>query len=79
MVDIFMPDMDGVKLIRALRQRVPDLPVIAMSGVLVGESGRTVLDMLPMTSDLPNIMCLKKPFRSKELLDTIQKTIGVAA
>jgi CheY-like chemotaxis protein len=77
-VDIFMPDMDGVKLMRALRQRIPDLPIVAMSGVFVGGSQRTVLDMLPMTSDLPNIMCLKKPFRAKELLDTIQKTIGAA-
>jgi CheY-like chemotaxis protein len=77
-VDIFMPDMDGVKLIRALRQRIPDLPIVAMSGVFFGESQRTVLDMLPMTSDLPDIMCLKKPFRIKELLDTIQKSIGAA-
>ena len=29
-VDIYMPDMDGVKLIKALRERSPDLPIIAI-------------------------------------------------
>jgi CheY-like chemotaxis protein len=30
--DLFMPDMDGTELIRALSKSNPDLPILAMSG-----------------------------------------------
>jgi DNA-binding NtrC family response regulator len=78
MVDIYMPDMDGVQLIKAFRTRAPSLPVIAMSGVFLGASERTVLDILPITQNLSDIVCLQKPFRSKALLFAVQKALGVA-
>src|SRR6266481_3540044 len=31
-VDIFMPGMDGLETIRNVRSRLPDLPVLVMSG-----------------------------------------------
>lgn len=78
-VDIFMPGTDGMKIIRALRERAPNLPIIAISGVLLKASGRTALDFLLMAPDLSNVICLQKPFRPNELLQAIQKGIGVAA
>jgi CheY-like chemotaxis protein len=57
-VDIYMPEMDGVTLIKALRKCTPNLPVIAISGVMLRGSGRTVLDILPMASSLTGITCL---------------------
>ena len=78
-VDIYMPDMDGVKLIKALRERSPNLPIVAISGVMFRTSGRNVLDVLPTAHDLSGIACLQKPFRPKELVEAIQKAIGVAA
>jgi len=77
-VDIFMPGMDGTKLIKALRERAPNLPVIAISGVLLRASGRTALDFFPMAPELSDIICLQKPFRPGELLQAIQKAIAVA-
>ena len=73
-----MPDMDGVTLIKAFRERAPKLPIIAISGVFLGASERTVLDILPITPDLSDIVCLQKPFRSKALLLAVQKALGVA-
>jgi DNA-binding NtrC family response regulator len=78
-VDIFMPNMDGVKLIRCMRERCPDLAVIAMSGAFLSSSGRTVLDLLPAAGDLANVVRLKKPFRANELMRAIELALGVAA
>jgi CheY-like chemotaxis protein len=78
-VDIYMPDMDGVKLIKALRERAPNLPILAISGVMFRTSGRSVLNLLPNAHELSGITCLQKPFRPKELVEAIQKAIGVGA
>lgn len=75
-VDIFMPDMDGVKTIKALRQRNPQLPVIAISGVLLRASARTALDFFPMLPDLGGVTCLQKPFRPSELLKIVKNALG---
>jgi CheY-like chemotaxis protein len=78
-VDIYMPEMDGVKFIKALRVHAPNLPVIAISGVFVGASERTVLDMLPLAPDLYGVTSLQKPFRSHQLLLAVQQALAVAA
>jgi CheY-like chemotaxis protein len=78
-VDIFMPDMDGVTLIKALRQRNPNLPIVAISGIPASASGQTTLDLLPTVPNLSNVICLKKPFRPDELIQAIESAIGAAA
>jgi CheY-like chemotaxis protein len=78
-VDIFMPNMDGVKLIRGIRERCPDLAIIAMSGAFLSSSGRTVLDVLPAAGDLANVIRLKKPFRAHELVRAVELALGVTA
>lgn len=78
-VDIYMPEMDGMQLIKALRQFSPNLPVIAMSGAIFASSGRTMLDVFSTAPHLASVTCLKKPFRPKELLDAVQNAISGAA
>jgi CheY-like chemotaxis protein len=78
-VDIFMPEMDGVKLIKALRERNPNFPVIAVSGMPLPETGRTALDLFPLTSALSEVVCLKKPFRPAELMEAIAKALAAGA
>ena len=78
-VDIFMPEMDGVKLIKAFREREPDFPVIAVSGVHLNGSERTALDLFPLAPDLSNIVCLQKPFGPAELLLAIGRATAVAS
>lgn len=65
--DIYVPGMDGVKLIEAIRSKNPDLPIIAISGVQMATSERTVLDFLPMFPQLSGVLRLKKPFRRSAL------------
>ena len=78
-VDIFMPEMDGVKLIKALRRRNPSFPVIAVSGVHLRGSDRTALDLFPLAPDLSDIVCLQKPFGAAALMQAIAKTMAAGA
>jgi DNA-binding NtrC family response regulator len=65
-VDIFLENTSGFDLIAAMREQVPDLPVVAVSGM-------TTLDAVARSSDLPNLVCLQKPFRPVELVQAIEK------
>ena len=64
-VDIFLGGMNGADVMRILRERSPDLPIVAISGV-------TALDFLAGFPELSNVVCLQKPFRPVELLRAIQ-------
>ena len=64
-VDIFLEDTCGFDLIAAMRERVPDLPVVAVSGV-------ATLDAVARSSELPNLICLQKPFRPIALIRAIE-------
>jgi DNA-binding response OmpR family regulator len=78
-VDVYMPGVDGVRLIKALRERSPRLPIVAISGVRLSESQRTALDFLPRLPGLSEIVCLQKPFRLPELVNAIQAALIGAA
>ncbi|MGH6724973.1 MAG: response regulator [Pseudolabrys sp.] len=78
-VDLYMPGVDGVQVIKELRKRAPDFPIVAMSGVLLGPSRRTALDIIPIVPGLTEIICLKKPFRSHELLSAVESALAPVA
>ncbi len=78
-VDIYMPGMDGAKFIRALRERNPRLPIIAMSGVRFNGTKRTALDLFPMAPGFSDVICLQKPVRPAALVEAIQKAISIVA
>jgi DNA-binding response OmpR family regulator len=64
-VDIFLQDTNGSDLIRTMRERVPDLPVVAISGM-------TALDFLSKSPELADVGCLQKPFRPNDLIRAIE-------
>src|ERR1700685_1671205 len=70
--DVFMPDHDGLELIRALRRDFPDVKVIAMSGG--GFRGR--VDMLPLAKGLGAAAILPKPFTQAEVLAAIARALA---
>lgn len=65
--DIVMPGKEGIELIREMRQSMPDLPIIAMSG---GGRG-SAADYLQLASLLGARKTLAKPFSARELLDAV--------
>ena len=70
--DIIMPEMGGVQAIRELRQRRPDVPIIAMSGG--GRLGN--MDVLTAASAFGANAALRKPFSRDELLRAVHSAIG---
>jgi CheY-like chemotaxis protein len=63
LVDIIMPDKDGVELIAEIRRRWPDLKVVAMSG-----GGRVGPNLyLQIAEKMGADACLKKPLTLADL------------
>jgi CheY-like chemotaxis protein len=69
LVDLFMPGMDGLELIQALRTAHPSCKIIAMTG---GSGEWNYLDAATL---LGARATLKKPFSLQELLDAISSTL----
>ena len=66
LVDLFMPNREGLETIKALKQQFPDFPIIAMSGDSLGVTLLSVARRLGAAAVLP------KPFLPEELLEVIK-------
>jgi CheY-like chemotaxis protein len=82
-VDVFMPDMDGLETIKALRERCPEMPIIAMSGAMslfeYRDGAEPAPDYLSMATMLGAVTAVKKPFQPRDLLRAVRESIGIAA
>jgi DNA-binding response OmpR family regulator len=71
LVDIFMPQRDGLEVIRALRVAIPQPKIVAMSG-----GGRTGnFDVLQAAAAFGAARTFRKPFASRELLAAIRELL----
>jgi len=70
--DIFMPEGDGFEMMRELRRRDRQIPVIVMSG---GGQG-TDLNFLGLADRLGAAVVLAKPFRRQQLLDAVEQVLA---
>ena len=70
--DIILEKANGFDVIRTMRDRVPHLPVVAMSGM-------TAPEFVTASSDAGSVICLQKPFRPGELLRAIEAARKIAA
>lgn len=76
-VDLFMPGMDGLKTTKALRQRQPSLPIIAISGSMFRGGARSPTPNFDtIAAEAGPVTTLHKPFRPQELLQAINNAIG---
>jgi DNA-binding NtrC family response regulator len=70
--DVYMPRMNGFKLLLEVKNRVPDLPMLMMTGY---SSAAEVLN----SSKYRNVSFLAKPFRLSELGERIRSMLGSAS
>jgi DNA-binding response OmpR family regulator len=72
LLDILLPDLNGIQIIRIVRRSFPHVPIIAMSGGSLYR-GR---DVLLAARDFGARATFTKPFAPEALLATLQAVIG---
>lgn len=74
LIDVFMPHMRGFESIRIFHERMPVVPIIAMSGYAFANTERAP-DFLRMTIELGAACCLRKPFTPNALLTAVNECL----
>jgi DNA-binding response OmpR family regulator len=64
-VDIFLQGTNGFDVIRIMRERIPNFPIVAISGM-------TTFDFASASPELSDVVCLQKPFRPNDLVRAIE-------
>lgn len=72
-VDLFMPDMDGLEIVGHVKKSLPDLPIIVISGHYTGTGPAP--DFLHMATKLGAVYSLQKPFRPAQLMSAVIKCL----
>ncbi|MFC4295696.1 response regulator [Novosphingobium tardum] len=65
--DVVMPTMDGPTMARAIRERLPSIPVLFMSGYAEEQLRREI--------DLPNMHFLPKPFSVAQIGEAVERVL----
>jgi len=68
--DIIMPDMEGIELIKSIRKKNKHIPIIAMSGDILGQR------FLQASKLLGAIDTMQKPFTGTQLREKISSAIS---
>jgi CheY-like chemotaxis protein len=71
LLDLCMPDMDGIEILKALRTELPQLKVITMSGFMGGV-------MLPAARHLGGAASIAKPFSPDSLVSLVDEVLAKA-
>lgn len=71
LVDIFMPEMDGLETIDRVRAQFPRTRIVAMSS-----GARGLQDYLKVARDIGADATLQKPFARDELLEVLRTVLG---
>jgi len=77
-LDIFMPGMDGLETMRAVRQQRPHTPIIVISGNPPLADSAIGPDFLTMATKLGATDSLQKPFKPAVLLATVESCLASA-
>ena len=68
--DLYVPNLEGLEIIREFRSHFPEVAIIAMSGTTAAAT------MLSVAQTLGAIGILHKPFLPAELIAAVEKALG---
>lgn len=68
--DILMPDQDGVEALLDLRNHLPDVKIIVISG--------NAQEFLPIARDLGAHKTFAKPFQQSEIIEAVEELLPSA-
>lgn len=71
-VDLFMPEKEGIEVIREFVRDFPNIKIIAVTGG--GFTGKH--NFLPMADEFGAHKSLQKPFGTREMLDAVEELLG---
>jgi DNA-binding response OmpR family regulator len=74
-VDIFLPGTSGLSTIAEFRRRAPTVPILAMSGFRFRDAMEPGLDFLGMAALAGAVVCLRKPFESRQLITAVRASL----
>ena len=77
-LDIFMPGMDGLEMMRLIHQQQPLMPIIVISGRPIASDPALGPDFLTMATKLGAIRSLQKPFKPAALLAAVSDCLDAA-
>lgn len=75
-VDLFMPDMDGLKVVEAIRQIDPGLPIIVASGFMFDGACPEMPGFDVMAAEAGAILTLYKPLRPNDVLRAVNQALA---
>lgn len=74
-VDRYMPNMDGLEVVRSIRAKWPALPIIAMSGS-IKDDAFAVLNTMSAGPEHGAIRNVPKPLKPDQLISTIESLLS---
>jgi len=78
-VDLFMPDMDGMVVMNALRDVDPKIVMIAASGFMFGGRCPEMPGFEAMANEAGATATLYKPFRPAEVVSVVEQALKISA
>jgi len=78
-VDLFMPDIDGIQVMQALRAITPDMPLIAASGFMMADVRPSMPGFDDMATEAGAVATLYKPFRPEDVFKVVDAALAVRA
>jgi len=78
-VDLFMPDMNGLEVVKAIRQIDPSIPMIVASGFMFDGACPPMPGFEAMAAEAGAVLTLYKPLRPNDVLHAVEQAIDRAA